>query len=109
MVGKISVIPYGAPVPGITDVFGSPYSHYRIRIDDFVWYIAISPTVRSVKKVITTGTPGDVDVVIICDIDGKQALEEETLCLAYDAQTKLQSKFVADLVKRVNRWELDES
>lgn len=50
-----------------------------------------------------------MDVVIICDIDGKQALEEETLCLAYDAQTKLQSKFVADLVRRVNRWELDES
>lgn len=108
MVCKISVIPSGTVIPGLTDVFSSPYSYYRIRIDDFVWYIAISSTVKAVKKVITTSTPGDVDVVIACDISGKQILEEETLCLAYDARTKLRSKTVANLVRRVDRWKLDE-
>lgn len=109
MVGKISVVPYGSPIPGITDVFSSPYSYYRIRIDDFVLYIAISPVVRSVTKVTTSKIPGDVNVEISCNINGRQVIEEEVLCLAYDARTKLQSKVVADLVRSVNRWELDES
>lgn len=106
MVGKISVIPYGTPVPGITDVFGSDYSHYRIRIGDFVWLIAISPVVKSISDVKVLKGVGNLNVSLVYELNGRLVTEDEILCLGYDAETELCSKAVFDLIKAVDGWEL---
>lgn len=107
MVGKISVIPHGVSIPGITDVFGSAYSHYRVCIGDFVWLIAISPVVKAITGVKVLKGVGNLSVSFVYELNGSLVADDEILCLGYDADTKLHSQAVIDLLKTVDRWEMD--
>lgn len=107
MVGRISVIPYGVMIPGITDIFGSSYSYYRVRIEDVVWFIAISPAVKSVSSVKKLRGVGNLSVTISYEVNGLVFSEEENLDLGYDVSSRLHSQAVLDLLKKVDRWELD--
>ena len=108
MVGKVSVIPYGVPVPGVTDVFGSAYSHYKICIDEFVWLIAISPAVKAVTAVKRLKGVGNLSVSLMYNIDGRVFYDEENLDLGFDARKELCSQEVFNMLKRVDRWELGD-
>ena len=107
MVGKLSVVPYNANAHKIAERMNNRYSHYRVCIGDLVWMIAISPVVKAISSVTKLKGVGNLEVSLVCEMDGRLTQENEVLNLGYDARMELRSQGVFDLLKKVGRRELD--
>lgn len=107
MVGKLSVVPYHANAPKIAACINNSYSYLKICIGDLVWTIAISPVVKGISSVKQLKGVGNLEISLVCEVDGRLIQETEIWNLGSDARMVLCSQSVFDLLKKVDRWELD--